>query len=152
MRSPDLKEFCEKAGRVRDVKLVCDRISGRSRGVAYVEFYEESSVQKAIDLTGEKLAGIPIIIELTETEKNRLAEEAAEAARLEKLGAARAAQGENGSAGGSTAKIFVGGLHPHLGETELRKVFEPFGDIEFINLSRESTDSSGPSKGFGYIQ
>lgn len=88
--SRQLKEFCEQAGRVRDARIVYDKISKRSKGVGYVEFYDEESVPMAVALTGKKLLAIPIIVELTETEKNRIAEEAAAALRLEKLAAATA--------------------------------------------------------------
>jgi hypothetical protein len=39
--------------------------------VGYVEFKNEESVPAAIQLTGQKLLGIPIIAQLTEAEKNR---------------------------------------------------------------------------------
>ena len=45
--------------------------------MGYVEFYAEESVQTAIAMTGQKLLGIPVIVQLTESEKNRLAEEQA---------------------------------------------------------------------------
>ena len=48
-----------------------DRVSGRSKGVGYVEFKNEESVPAAIQLTDQKLLGIPIIAQLTEAEKNR---------------------------------------------------------------------------------
>jgi RNA-binding protein 39 len=41
--------------------------------VGYVEFYDEESVPKALALTGQKLLGIPVIVQLTEAEKNRQA-------------------------------------------------------------------------------
>jgi RNA-binding protein 39 len=41
--------------------------------VGYVEFRQIESVQKAINMTGQKLLDIPIIVQLTEAEKNRLA-------------------------------------------------------------------------------
>ena len=37
--------------------------------VGYVEFREEDSVQKAIQLTGQKLLGTPIIAQLTDEER-----------------------------------------------------------------------------------
>lgn len=133
VRSDDLRTFCSQAGVVHDVRLVYDRISNRSKGVAYVEFTEAASVQKAIALTGQKLCGIPIIIELTETEKNRLAEEAAEAAK-------RSKPATNGPVGvvsfSRITKVFVGGLHPSLDEAALRKVFEPFGDVDLVDILR----------------
>lgn len=42
-----------------------------------MEFYEEESVAKAIALTGQKLLDIPVIAKHTESEKNRLALQAA---------------------------------------------------------------------------
>ena len=41
--------------------------------VGYVEFKDEESVAKALELTGQKLKGVPIIAQLTEAEKNRAA-------------------------------------------------------------------------------
>ena len=64
-----------KAGKIRDVSFVHDRITKRFRGLAYVEFYEEESIKRAIELSGTVLGGVPIIVELTETEKNRQAKE-----------------------------------------------------------------------------
>lgn len=77
--SPILQEFFEKAGPVRQVKMVLDRVSKRPKGFAYVEFRNPDSVQIAVTFTGQKILGVPVIVEITETEKNRIAEEAAEA-------------------------------------------------------------------------
>lgn len=44
--------------------------------VGYVEFYEEQSVQNALALSGQKLLGIPVLVSLSEAEKNRLAMQA----------------------------------------------------------------------------
>jgi len=122
----ELRVFCEQAGPVRDVRIVYDRISRRSKGVAYVEFCEEETVPRAVALSGQKLLGIPIVIEITETEKNRLAEEAATAARLVKLQEQLTAAVSN--------RLQVEGLPPGLGEMEVKQVFDPFGPILSIQL------------------
>ena len=153
VRSADLGQFCEAAGAVRDVRIVYDRISGRSKGVAYVEFVEEASVQKAIALTSQKLCGIPIIIELTETEKNRLAEEAAAEANRKAQSTQREIPSNTGGYSGPrgvvnfdrVSRVFVGNLHPSLDEPALRKVFEPFGDVDFVEFPHDS-------KGSAYVQ
>lgn len=129
--SQALKEFCEQAGKVRDARIVYDKISKRSKGVAYVEFYEEESVPLAVALTGKKLLGIPIIVELTETEKNRLAEEAAAALRQEKLQQKLA-----------VLEIFISNLHPSILDADLKRVFEPFGDVAFVQVTREDVNRS----------
>ncbi|OBT91348.1 hypothetical protein VE01_10651 [Pseudogymnoascus verrucosus] len=71
LRSKELIAFFEKVGPVKEAQIVKDRVSGRSKGVGYVEFKNEESVAAAIQLTGQKLLGIPIIAQLTEAEKNR---------------------------------------------------------------------------------
>lgn len=45
--------------------------------IGYVEFHAVESVEKAITLSGQKLLGIPIIVQASEAEKNLLAEQAA---------------------------------------------------------------------------
>lgn len=42
--------------------------------MGYVEFYEVESIPKAISQTNQRLMGVPVIVEQTEAEKNRLAE------------------------------------------------------------------------------
>ena len=72
--SRDLKEFFELAvGKVRDVKMIVDRSNRRSKGIAYVEFYDLESVAKAQAMTGQRLLGVPIIILPSQAEKNKYA-------------------------------------------------------------------------------
>lgn len=113
-------EFFNAAGRVRDAKIITDRISGRSKGVGYVEFYDEQAVPAALALTGQKLLGIPVIVQLTEAEKNRAALAASqEAARLE----------------AATYRLNITGLNSALKTEDVRLLFEPLGPIENVNLS-----------------
>lgn len=44
----------------------------------------------------------------------------------------------------------MGNLHTNLSEDDLRAVFEPFGDIQIINLHTEP--DTGRSKGFAFVQ
>ena len=39
-----LEEFFQKVGQVCEVKMIADKNSRRSKGIAYVEFHDESSV------------------------------------------------------------------------------------------------------------
>lgn len=39
-----------------------------------MEFYETDSISKAISQTNQRLMGVPVIVEQTEAEKNRIAE------------------------------------------------------------------------------
>lgn len=104
--------------------------------VGYVEFKQEESVQMAIQLTGQKLLGIPIIAQLTEAEKNRQARTVGEGT------------GHNNS-GVPFHRLYVGNIHFSITESDLQKVFEPFGELEFVQLQKED---QGRSRGYGFVQ
>jgi RNA recognition motif-containing protein len=43
----------------------------------------------------------------------------------------------------------VGNLNTNITEEDLKALFEPFGDILIVNIIR---DSSGASKGYGFVE
>ncbi|XP_029292002.1 RNA-binding protein 39b isoform X2 [Cottoperca gobio] len=133
IRARDLEDFFSAVGKVRDVRMISDRNSRRSKGIAYIEFVESSSVPLAIGLTGQRLLGVPIIVQASQAEKNRAA---AAANNLQK-----------GSSG--PMRLYVGSLHFNITEEMLRGIFEPFGKIEGIQLMMDS--ETGRSKGYGFI-
>ncbi|XP_073415496.1 RNA-binding protein 39 isoform X1 [Dendrobates tinctorius] len=133
IRPRDLEEFFSTVGKVRDVRMISDRNSRRSKGIAYVEFVEVGSVPLAIGLTGQRVLGVPIIVQASQAEKNRAA---AMANNLQK-----------GTAG--PMRLYVGSLHFNITEDMLRGIFEPFGRIDSIQLMMDS--ETGRSKGYGFI-
>ncbi|RKP17674.1 hypothetical protein ROZALSC1DRAFT_30554 [Rozella allomycis CSF55] len=133
MRSPDLYEFFGKVGKVRSARLVYDKISKRSKGVGYIEFYDEQSVPKAVGMTGQKLGGIPVIVQPSEAEKNRIVDEAS----------------FNDERVTVFSRLHVSNIHPSLREADIRKVFEQMGYIEDVSLIK---DFEGVSKGVAFIQ
>nr|XP_046241148.1 RNA-binding protein 39-like isoform X1 [Scatophagus argus] len=133
IRPRDLEEFFSAVGKVRDVRMISDRNSRRSKGIAYIEFVEANSVPLAIGLTGQRLLGVPIIVQASQAEKNRAA---AAANNLQK-----------GTSG--PMRLYVGSLHFNITEEMLRGIFEPFGRIESIQLMMDS--ETGRSKGYGFI-
>jgi RNA-binding protein 39 len=56
-------KFFMKCGKVRDVQIVVDPHSGKSKGIGYVEFYDAASVLKAIHFSGHLLSGQPVRIQ-----------------------------------------------------------------------------------------
>ncbi|VUC20045.1 unnamed protein product [Clonostachys rosea] len=135
LRTRELKEFFEKVGPVNEAQIVKDRVSLRSKGVGYVEFKNEESVAQALQLTGQKLLGIPIIVQVTEAEKNR--------------------QARNSESGGGHPnsipfhRLYVGNIHFNVTEQDLQAVFEPFGELEFAQLQK---DENNRSRGYGFVQ
>ncbi|KAF9885910.1 hypothetical protein FE257_012200 [Aspergillus nanangensis] len=135
LRTKELIAFFEKVGPVKEAQIVKDRVSGRSKGVGYVEFKNEDSVAPAIQLTGQKLLGIPIIAQLTEAEKNRQARNP------------EASGGQNHAA--PFHRLYVGNIHFSITESDLQNVFEPFGELEFVQLQKDET---ARSRGYGFVQ
>ena len=71
IRPRDLEEFFSMIGKVRDVRMISDRNSRHSKGIAYVEFVDVSSVPLAIGLTGQRVLGVPIIVQTSQAEKKQ---------------------------------------------------------------------------------
>lgn len=74
--------------------------------------------------SGKKLLGVPIIVQLTQAEKNRAAASAMTAQRMN-VGPMR---------------LYVGSLHFNITEEMLKGIFEPFGKVccfekDFVSCS-----------------
>ncbi|TYH85869.1 hypothetical protein ES332_D01G002400v1 [Gossypium tomentosum] len=133
----DVYEFFSRAGKVRDVRLIMDRNSRRSKGVGYIEFYDVMSVPMAIALSGQPLLGQPVMVKPSEAEKNLV------------QSTTSASAGQTGPYAAGGRKLYVGNLHFNITEDQLRQVFEPFGSVELVQLP---LDETGHSKGFGFVQ
>jgi len=154
--------FEQQAGKVRDARLITDRISRRSKGVGYVEFRELESVQKALALTGTKLLGLPVMVQYTEAEKNRQAMAntqpnvppgfvaTAPPPPVPRPYIVPKARGPGPNDPNSYARLYVGSLNFNLTDDDVRQVFQPFGDIEYVDLHRDQI--TGKSKGYAFVQ
>jgi cold-inducible RNA-binding protein len=67
-----LSELFGEVGEVASVSLITDRMSGRSKGFAFVEMAEESAAQEAIaQLSGKELDGREINVAEARPQKPR---------------------------------------------------------------------------------
>ncbi|KAF5374767.1 hypothetical protein D9758_000315 [Tetrapyrgos nigripes] len=126
-------------GTVMDSRIVTDRLSRRSKGIGYVEFRTIELVEKALALSGTVVMGLPIMVQLTEAERNRL---------HPGDGNLNLPPGVSASHGGM--QLYVGSLHFNLTESDIKQVFEPFGPLEFVDLHRDPM--TGRSKGYAFVQ
>jgi len=135
LKESQLRSFFEEnVGKVQEATIVKDRVSGRSKGVGYVEFESEDSVARALDMTGQGLLGVPIIVQQSEAEKNRQAK-------------ATATTSTNATT--PFHRLYVGNVHFSVSEEDLRHVFESYGVVEYVSLQRDDT---GRSRGYGFVQ
>ncbi|RAL51602.1 hypothetical protein DM860_011104 [Cuscuta australis] len=135
----DVYEFFSQAGKVRDVRLIMDRNSRRSKGVGYIEFYDAMSVPMAIAISGRLLHGQPVMVKPSEAEKN-----------LVQSNTATGVAGVSGPYAASERKLYVGNLHFNMTELNLKQIFESFGPVELVQLPTEP--ETGHCKGFGFVQ
>jgi RNA-binding protein 39 len=123
-----------------DSRIVTDRLSRRSKGIGYVEFRTIELVEKAIALKGTVVMGLPIMVQLTESERNKL---------HPGDGNLNLPPGVSAPHGGAM-QLYVGSLHFNLTESDIKQVFEPFGELEFVDLHRDPM--TGRSKGYAFVQ
>lgn len=90
---------------------------------------------QALGLNGQKLLGIPISVQHTHAEKNRIVNQAP---------VQQPVKNHSGP-----MRLYVGSLHFNITEDMLRGIFEPFGKIDSIQLIMDS--ETGRSKGYGFI-
>ena len=83
----DIWELFSPAGEVTDIRIITDRNTRRSKGLAYVEFKSVESVFAALALTGQQFMGQAVMVKPAEAEKN-LAWEAQQAAKANQADAA----------------------------------------------------------------
>ncbi|KAF8078657.1 hypothetical protein FPV67DRAFT_69335 [Lyophyllum atratum] len=126
-------------GTVMDSRIVTDRLSRRSKGIGYVEFRSIDLVEKAIALSGTVVMGLPIMVQLTESERNKL-----------HPGDGNLNLPPGVSAPHGAMQLYVGSLHFNLTESDIKQVFEPFGELEFVDLHRDPM--TGRSKGYAFVQ
>ncbi|XP_058795610.1 RNA-binding protein 39 isoform X2 [Phymastichus coffea] len=134
IRARDLEEFFSSVGKVQDVRLITCNKTRRFKGIAYVEFKDPESVTLALGLSGQRLLGVPIVVQHTQAEKNR-------------MGNSMPNLMPKGLSG--PMRLYVGSLHFNITEDMLKGIFEPFGKIDNIQLIMDP--ETGRSKGYGFI-
>ncbi len=114
------------------MRLVKDK-DGRSKGYAYIEFYEpvflslnanlQMSASKALTLHGESLGGRTLKVEISNPTKK------APTLTL-------------------SPSVYVFNLNDSITEEDLKSVFSPCGEVEAVRLVRTK---EGKLRGFGYV-
>lgn len=124
-----LKEVFLPLGEITEVRLVKNQM-GRSKGFAYVEFKNQSSVQAALSMDRTKLDGRPMFISQS-VDKSKNPSQFKFPTSLDKK------------------TLFVSNLPFDVKEADLEDLFKVHGKINQIRLV---TNRAGKPKGFGYIE
>lgn len=175
LTSQDLGHFFEDMlgrGSVRDARIITDK-GRRSKGMGYVTLRSADLVNKALNLSGKMVVGIPILVGLTPADsyegmslKAVIASIRGQRETQKELHASRprgpryppitpgaipSSIDPNAHAGAAIPyhRLYLTKLSDSLSNDDLRQVFDPFGEIEFVDLH---VDHSGASKGTAYVQ
>ncbi|KAJ1990332.1 splicing factor [Coemansia sp. RSA 1358] len=154
LRRSDLVDFFSKAGRVRDAHIVSEKGSRRSRGVAYVEFYSIDAAIKAVGLSGERLLGVPIIVQPSEAQKNRQSTVKQYSSDGMPLSASSTSNVNYGSIVGDCNLLCVKRLVIGIEPQDLQSFFDLFGQVEYCHVepSADSHDADGHTDWVGFVK
>eukprot|EP00055_Hartaetosiga_balthica_P009881 m.40574 g.40574 ORF g.40574 m.40574 type:complete len:859 (-) comp6935_c1_seq3:368-2944(-) len=121
----DLVNAFQRFGPVLSAKVVRDKHTGIPRGHAYVNFATEDASDAAIkDMNYNNICGGVVRVMRLDRERSR---------RNNKQG-----------------NLFLRNIHERTKNAEIRRLFEPFGEIASCKLEMDGTGQR--CRGFGYIQ
>jgi RNA-binding protein 23/39 len=132
------------------LKGIFSSIFKTNDSVGYVEFRNPGSVSEAISMTGQRLLGLPVIVQITEAEKNRQARLDAAAAYVSPYHTLLTISGAGPTKEAPIHRLYIGNIHFNLTEDDIKAVFAPFGEIEQVQLQKEH--DTGRSRGYGFVQ
>eukprot|EP01080_Neovahlkampfia_damariscottae_P004806 gene4806-8392_t len=121
--------FFNKVGRIRDVKLIKDRFTNRSKGFGFVEFTEASSVEEALRLTGKKLDDHTVMVKTSDADKNLTHGKDPNAVVLPQKTARRITQ------------LFVSGIPSCITEEDLKNLFETLGKVVYVSIDKSEEET-----------
>jgi len=152
----DLKYFFKKFCEVKDVVLIRDRFTNKSKGFGYVEVKTLEDVPKALLVSGKKFIfrggkeGFPVSVKASEAEKNfthNMEKRALEASLT--MAQKKADSFQTGPSTKSSEKreerdedyedrLEITRLHPNIGETEVNELCSAFGPVVVLRMSKDS--------------
>ncbi|KAJ1614316.1 splicing factor [Cryptosporidium canis] len=118
--------FTAYAGDVRDIRIIRDNRTGRSKGICYVEFFSVEAVLKALKLSGQSIMDASITVQASQAEKNR----AAKLAKLEEIKA-------------ETTPLLLRvdglvGLLARITQDEVESLFSTFGKVTSVSMELDA--------------
>ncbi len=144
-----LKSEFKECGEVVGARVQMDRNTGKSRGFAYVEFADATSVEKALQLSGKDIDGRPINVDRSTNNKSsggsgNPPNEGRRAAYGDKTSPPAAVTDDL-----SSRTVFVGRLSWNVDNDWLKSEFEECGEV--VGARVQMDRNTGKSRGFAYI-
>ncbi|KAF2480498.1 hypothetical protein BDY17DRAFT_326398 [Neohortaea acidophila] len=138
------REF-ETFGDLKNVRIITDRDSGRSKGYGYVEFNSTEKALEALEaMQGTLLDGRNLRVDFSVPRPAR-----DENATPQQRGADRA-QKYGDTPKEPSATLFVGNVSFDADESMITELFQEYGTINAVRLPTDR--ETGAIKGFGYVE
>jgi len=143
----NLRDFFGEIGKVKNIIMLRDKITGAHKGFAYVEMAELESIPNCLLFNSvvPDFQKFPILVKASEAEKNFLAKKDPSSLSYEP----QLAQIPGLDNSSPETRLYVGNIHISVDEASLRSLLETFGPLESVKLQR---DHMGNSKGYAFIK
>jgi nucleolin len=143
----DVKEFFAGCGAIDSVNLLMG-FDGRSKGIAFVRFFDDKSVQAAVQLNGEDFGGRSISVEKSTPKESRAPRDnaggyGAQGGYGAKTEAPRTERDPNSST------VFVGNLSFNTEAESVQSFFEACGKVKAVRIAY---NQEGQSRGFAHVE
>ena len=133
-------------GKVRDIKLIREIKTKRSKGIAYIEFYYYESVTNSLALNNKRFLGQNIYVTPSQSERNRGQVVTRTSKPIMKPASKTNTNGVNQC--GIIVKNLVGRL-AKMDKTKIKEFFGAYGEIEYIDM--EMDNITRLNKGYAII-
>ncbi|KXS20671.1 RNA-binding domain-containing protein [Gonapodya prolifera JEL478] len=146
-----LRQEFEGIGTILSVKLLTDKMTGKPKGLGFVDFSSPAEAAEAVSkLNGHEIDGRAIRVDIAQPRENNDTRGGARGGR----GAARGGRGASNSreertpnAPGKT--LWLGNLSYSTNEDSLYEAFEEYG-VKHVRLPTDQ--ETGKPKGFAYVE
>ncbi|CAI4223263.1 unnamed protein product [Auanema sp. JU1783] len=136
VREDNIKKAFEVFGPIKTINMSFDPTTGHHKGFAFLEFdVPEAALLAQDSMNGQLMGGRNLkvgrpsnmpqaqpIIEMVQQDAKKY------------------------------HRVYVASVHPDLSESDLKSVFEAFGEVVKCQLARQNASGRGTHRGFGYIE
>lgn len=160
--SRELEDFFSDLGEVRECRLIMDSKTRRHKGIAYIEFEDASSANKALTLNGKKFLGVPMQIQSALLDKNKgdwhhqsssstshHHHHQQQSHHHHSSNHAPSLSSSRSNLPPNSYRIYIGSLHVGITDEMLRTIVEPFGPVLRLELIKDR--NTGVSRGYAFV-
>merc|ERR1719273_266545 len=152
MAQPDLERMFACSGNIITSRILCDNITGLSKGVGFIRFDQRIEAERAIQkLNGTIPEGAtePVTVKFANNPSNNAKAIPPLAAYLLAGNPILPGAGTTPTVNGSGWCLFVYNLAPETEENILWQLFGPFGAVQNVKVIRDL--QTNKCKGFGFV-